>query len=543
MSILKPMSVAIIVSTLLLLGCTSKISQPSTTPTTETTTPYTTQTISTPSETTSIIIPTSSTTLPTSTKTSPSSTSSTTSTTTTTAADGPCVKYAKDNGFNIFTHKLQTMDNDGIMDDGEKLYIDMLTKYQKYVSEFTQVLTQDGLNQNGREYVNILKSVEPLSQQYVDRLIRDVAPRGISDDEITGLKYFYKLMETGELSPDEIGYYFDYEEKDYYYGYVGFGDDSIKLLKIASELPDQEFAKYAVRNMLTLRGGMTPLEEKFLRNPEQYKQQLFDDYISRINAINPELSSELKKLPDFETVEMKDVEAMDDMMGIADAGGFDAKYFGICVDSMLNAGRKEKRKYSAPLEAMNWILYDYEPEYFLKDRGYNFDDTWWLYGRSNAGHLCKLSWHITSESDEFKSKSWQNVEEVVNRLDFPDALAISDYILPNKVRGVRLQVGPEGWKTPEETFNNRGGNAGDMAVFYADLLERGGYDASIILLGSPYSGMWANAVFQGENGLYYYIGLSGGWNGAFNTIDEAANYKLLEEAMPPGSGYSIIEYP
>lgn len=104
--------------------------------------------------------------------------------------------------------------------------------------------------------------------------------------------------------------------------------------------------------------------------------------IQKLKIGYPELYEELFKLPAFELI--------------------------------LNEGLKEKRKYCTPLEALLWIAYDRK----LSECNPLISDTF------TVSSLIKDAWTNTSESGNFSSKRWKDFDEVTDRLNSPQLIAI-----------------------------------------------------------------------------------------------------------------------
>ena len=133
--------------------------------------------------------------------------------------------------------------------------------------------------------------------------------------------------------------------------FIGFGidDNILSYINFVSSLADKNFVKYALESKLCIQDrNLTELEKNFLSEPEKYKQQLFNEYISEIEKENPILAKKLLETPEFKTIEIKDVEAVGDTAHIA---GFPENE--LALDSIA--------KHSNSSRGLIWILYDYEP--------------------------------------------------------------------------------------------------------------------------------------------------------------------------------------
>jgi len=84
-------------------------------------------------------------------------------------------------------------------------------------------------------------------------------------------------------------------------------------------------------------------------SPSAKYQKIFEDF----NTISPELAGEVKKLPDLNDIDERDLLALENILFLARKPDYRATF-----ESMLNEGIKDKRKYCAPLEALLWLAYD-----------------------------------------------------------------------------------------------------------------------------------------------------------------------------------------
>ena len=93
---------------------------------------------------------------------------------------------------------------------------------------------------------------------------------------------------------------------------LGLDNVVVDYLLLLSYLNDQDFAQYALENKLGFQDrNLTELEIKFLNQPDNYSKDLFDYYMSEVNNINPELADELLKLPDFQEIDIKNIETLE----------------------------------------------------------------------------------------------------------------------------------------------------------------------------------------------------------------------------------------
>jgi hypothetical protein len=106
---------------------------------------------------------------------------------------------------------------------------------------------------------------------------------------------------------------------DLYKAYAEFGlDENVAdYVAFVLSLP-KDFADYALTSKLCIQDHkFTELEKQFLKEPDQYLQQMFDSYMTEIGTIDPDLAYKLKLIPFFKEIEIKDVEALEDITSLA----------------------------------------------------------------------------------------------------------------------------------------------------------------------------------------------------------------------------------
>lgn len=194
------------------------------------------------------------------------------------------------------------------------------------------------MDEHGKAFIELLPCYLELIQV---KLVRQVTADGkVSKQELEALSYLSSFR--GEIQSEFID--------------LGLDACVLNFLTILSTLPDQNFAKYVVINKVCIGDGkLTDLESKFLREPEKYLDELFTQYLVDLGSIYPELADELRKLPDFEQANVKNLEAAEDVLSLA-LNPEHRTFF----ESALSEGIKDKRRYCTPLQALVWTAYDEE---------------------------------------------------------------------------------------------------------------------------------------------------------------------------------------
>lgn len=245
----------------------------------------------------------------------------------------------------------------------------------------------------------------------------------------------------------------------------------------------------------------------------------------------PRIYAEILKLPDLMAVDGKDIEAAEDILGLAnEPDNKDA------FQSMLSEGIPDKRKYCSPLEGLLWIAFDNE-----------FDATNNPLRDYSVDKFISDAWYNTTISRKYTSARWKNFNEVVDRLNSPQLVA--KYCLDNisyDAMAITLGMAGVGSKffSPEETFARKRGCCTDQARFVMYCLEYGGYsddefsinkENGICLMHAGPRGtrLWHDACIYTQDGNLYVIDVGTnfterGIKGPFKTEEQAA------DAMYPG---------
>ena len=178
--------------------------------------------------------------------------------------------------------------------------------------------------------------------------------------------------------------------------------------------------------------------------------------LEQLEVAYPELFQELLKLPDLKEGNAKDTEAMEDIAYL----GLDADYK-TTFELMLDEGIKGTRGYCAPLQALLWIAYDNEFDGYnpLKD--------------FSLARLVSEAWKTTAASENYASERWLSFDEVTDRLNSPQLIAI---YMQNSFSYSYVRGEAEGVKSAEYIFNDKKGACYDHALFAAYCLKKNGYD-------------------------------------------------------------------
>jgi hypothetical protein len=298
---------------------------------------------------------------------------------------------------------------------------------------------------------------------------------------------------------------------------LGIDDNVVNYIYFVSSLPDKTFAKYALENALCIQDRqLTELEKSFLKSPDANSQELFDYYLTEINRTDPELAKEIDKIPDFKTMDVKKVEAIEDILGLAVNPEYKAT-----LDSMMNIGIKEKRKYCSPLQGLGWLAEDMDFDSIYNNPMENY----------SLVKFMGAAWGRPAHS----INSW-NFDEATDRVNSPELCAIF-----SRMEISYASYGGEQY-SPRETFERKKGNCADQARLNAYFLLKNGYEKytsgskrnnSVCVFEAVFdkpvvdtSGNMYDShdvcLYTNNEGKIYFISVQGGTEGPFETEKDAA---------------------
>ncbi len=229
---------------------------------------------------------------------------------------------------------------------------------------------------------------------------------------------------TIETPSPEIASASDYlksASSELYTAYVNFGlDENVAAyITFAQSLPE-DLANYALTNKLCIQDReLTELEKQFLNEPDQYLQQMLDSYMTEIGTVDPELATQLKKLPYFKTIELEDIEVLEDVLYLASntqyrsaleklyGKGIERRMWPVALEAMVYRGmRSDKNEFDVnnPLEGSELITLTRLADFQEK---YNADmDTEGVPGPGPAvrgiNYICEPRDELTKGEDDYK---------------------------------------------------------------------------------------------------------------------------------------------
>lgn len=237
--------------------------------------------------------------------------------------------------------------------------------------------------------------------------------------------------------------------------------------------------------------------------------------MKKLKTVYPELYDELLKLPELKENTDKNEKAAEQIARLGLSGKYKAAF-----ESILNEGLKDKRKYCAPLEALLWLAYDK-----------NFEKSNPL-DNFNLSSLIRDAWSYTNTSKNFLSKRWSDFNEVTDRLNSPQLIAIYTQF------NFRYSYTPgqrDRAESAKQIFNDKKGACYDFALFAAYCLRKGGYSKAKTLtvyfkeMCDGFAGHEVNIYIDPKDNKLYSMdfsldGLGYDVYGPFTSLDAAANH-------------------
>jgi len=333
------------------------------------------------------------------------------------------------------------------------------------------------------------------------------------DEELTVYPYDGDSDEIGYR--DEIKYGLDPDKPNPNIEYIlvkhpendGNLDENEKALIDLLPMMDEDFIKYVTDNKFTFEDGkISDSELNLLMNPDSqnYIQQLFNQYISDVNKVNPELGRELRKLSDLRNLKVNGIEKLEGLEDVVVLAG--NPEYSTAFDSMLGEGIKGKRIVCTPLEATFIIACEKElvGQYDLKN--YSLE------------RFMRPVW--TEGYFAYREDIWEDVDN--GRVNSPNIL--SEYFRThyNYRQTPALQ-------TPAQTLKE-GGDCKDYSKLGAYWLDKAGYE--VYILGAISKHGERHSVMAFKDNEMFYVTANTKYNigriwGPYKTLEEAANEAIL----------------
>ena len=258
-------------------------------------------------------------------------------------------------------------------------YNQSVIEYAVLLDRFPQLLVVEdgGMDENEWGLVDYLTSLK--HQQLIPSDIMDLVPQNYTREVFSSLgnRTLSYVLSDGVVSGAEanaLSYLQNFKAYPTQRRLIEFGLDNstIAWIDLLSSLDNQTFASYALRSRLCIGDKeLTPLEIKFLKNPENHSLQLIEEYLDKLDEKYPKLADELKKLPEHQSSnKVKVVEALEDIVTLALQGEpyenpedrFDpqkitrAREVWEAFDLMLKGGTPDQRDFTYPVPSHNTEL-------------------------------------------------------------------------------------------------------------------------------------------------------------------------------------------
>lgn len=400
----------------------------------------------------------------------------------------PSIKYALDKGIS-YVEGIKKFDEDGVMDAKEQATIDVATKVSK---------------------LDLSDDAKKMNIAYL-----------FSNPSRFNDTYSYLKSTSDKALTNMLGLGIDGNVADY--------------ISFVSQLPDRDFARYAMESKLCIQDrNLAESEREFLREPNKYVPRMFDEYMSEIGKVNPELAIELRKLPDLKDINIdgiKKVEGVEDVLILAGNPKYKTAF-----DSMDNEGIKGKRELCTPEEALFFIA-------CVKE----FDEKYNPLENYDIRNLMNQVW--TKGEDTYRGDIWEDYNKATDRLNSPKLIVCYlKYTFTYELRPKWMRDNTP----PKETFYSKKGACMDHAALAAYCLKSNGYpyvrgmelhfDKSIVfgLLGHVV------CLFQYPIDNSYYVidnEPQSCIHGPYKSKEEAANKTCIRDTLgiAKSIGYNLAD--
>lgn len=304
---------------------------------------------------------------------------------------------------------------------------------------------------------------------------------------------------------------------------------------------------------LTTCAPMAETTKPSFQIPEKAERDLTD--LSRVNST---LAEELKKLPELKRgLNEKGVFALSRIVTLYTESKNQEIKQGF--DRILSIGKKERRKFSAPLQALFWVAEEQELpvnenplKTHSKEKYRNFNKH--LGEDEEVITFVYNVWRKTYDTDK-----WRDPNEIMNRVNSPhifdlffrDNIAY-DFDKHDRIMGDRRHN--ENWgaylQSAKVTIKRRMGVCQDAANLAVEILTKAGYDVKPLQVKFRSPGpSGANRHWVGvlkEGGLFFKIAddhfVKEGLVGPFKSIKEIAD-KVAEHSGTSTADYSLSQIP
>jgi hypothetical protein len=437
------------------------------------------------------------------------------------------VKYAS--GLGLSTGVVRGLRPLGFsMDEQKKQFIDTLPFCSTDEQNNLIKLAADGeISSADLAFVTAIPSFTQPSRAKLVELV--TADSLISESENRGMDFLSGF-------PDDV--------KDRLISQFDLNGDGMEWLSYLSELPDSEFAEYAVRNMLCIQGDnrFTDIEKQFLADRDTFANELVGTYIAGLK--DAELANEINRLPEFDSggeMTVESVEGLEDIIYWTNNFPYNETF------AKMNAeGLREKRAYCTPLQMLLAIFEYQEPD---------SEALTGLSEKYSLNNLIDLAWRNTKSPYYYGDLNkwgplWTDYTTVLKRINSPYLVAefMKDNIPYDIAALIRADDKPLTYRDAESVYKDKRGICADHAALAFEALTTNGYVYETdfednpdhatcrIVFYTEHVKVAHAACLVFENGRFYVIntGTLGTikpgerLEGPFNTVEELATNTYRE---------------
>jgi hypothetical protein len=217
----------------------------------------------------------------------------------------------------------------------------------------------------------------------------------------------------------------------------------------------REFMKYTVGGSALLFFPQWLLNCTSIRTqPNQPYKGPYPESYKKLAQIHPLIGTEIGKLPEIQDgISPKDESTLENLVKLYDSN---PTKFNNAFQQMYHEGKPEHRKYCTPLR--------------------------YLFNLAEENDLSDLS-ELIKEYDiyDFMNTAWDEIEPpkdldiITSELNSPELLDVYQHLFFEYISDGEIDSA----QYPKETFERKGGDCEDFAIFTAYCLEKGGYNALV----------------------------------------------------------------
>lgn len=280
--------------------------------------------------------------------------------------------------------------------------------------------------------------------------------------------------------------------------------------------------------------------------------------LANISRINLTLTEELKKLPELKRgLNEKGVLALSRIVSLyTESTNFEIKQV---IDRMLAIGKKERRKFSAPLQALFWVAEEKELPLNENPLKIHSKEKYRGFNKNLGEDEEVITFVYNIWRKNYDTDKWKDPNEIMDRLNSPHLfdLFFRDNIAYDFDKHEAAKIDRrynENWgsylQSAKLTIKKRMGICQDAANMAVEILTKAGYDVKPLQVKfrSP-APSGANRHWVGvlkEGGLFFKIAddhfVKEGLVGPFKSVKEIAD-KVAEHSGTSTADYSLSQIP